>query len=169
MSSEKASGEYMNITLRPAVSEDALQIAEVFLTSRKVFLTYALSAHPDEGVRNYIKYLVSNSDVTVALVDEKISGFLAIAKHEKFGEIDQLYLHPNAVGFGIGSRLITHAKRILGSPIRLYTFQQNTGARRFYERHGFVAIQLTDGSTNEERCPDVLYEWNAEEAHLNES
>jgi hypothetical protein len=34
----------------------------------------------------------------------------------------------------------------------------NAGARRFYERHGFSAIEFTDGSANEERCPDVLFE-----------
>jgi ribosomal protein S18 acetylase RimI-like enzyme len=42
--------------------------------------------------------------------------------------------------------------------VRLYTFQENTGARRFYERHGFKAVKLTDGHDNEENCPDVLYE-----------
>jgi putative addiction module component (TIGR02574 family) len=31
-------------------------------------------------------------------------------------------------------------------------------ARSFWERHGFKAIAYSDGSTNEERCPDVLYE-----------
>jgi ribosomal protein S18 acetylase RimI-like enzyme len=43
----------------------------------------------------------------------------------------------------------------------LYTFQQNTGAPRFYERFGFKAVQFTDRSENEERCPDVLYELHA--------
>ncbi|MBA3264774.1 MAG: hypothetical protein H0T14_00160 [Nocardioidaceae bacterium] len=32
------------------------------------------------------------------------------------------------------------------------------GARRFYERLGFVAVQWTDGD-NEERALDVRYEW----------
>jgi ribosomal protein S18 acetylase RimI-like enzyme len=41
----------------------------------------------------------------------------------------------------------------------LWTFQTNTGARRFYERHGFVAVDETDGSANEERAPDVRYAW----------
>jgi hypothetical protein len=31
-------------------------------------------------------------------------------------------------------------------------------ALSFYERHGFRAIAFSDGSANEERCPDVLYE-----------
>ena len=41
----------------------------------------------------------------------------------------------------------------------LWTFQKNEGARRFYERHGFDAVELTDGSGNMEREPDVRYAW----------
>jgi hypothetical protein len=41
----------------------------------------------------------------------------------------------------------------------LWAFQVNKPARRFYERHGFVAVTFTDGSGNEEREPDVRYEW----------
>ncbi len=51
--------------------------------------------------------------------------------------------------------------RTMSLPIRLYTFQANLGARRFYSRHGFVAIEFGDGRANEERCPDVLYELTA--------
>ena len=40
--------------------------------------------------------------------------------------------------------------------------QQNTAARMFYERHGFRVVSLSDGSNNEERCPDVLYEFSLE-------
>ena len=46
-------------------------------------------------------------------------------------------------------------------PIRLYTFQTHSLARRFYERHGYKAIEFTDGQGNEEKCPDVLYELGA--------
>jgi hypothetical protein len=43
--------------------------------------------------------------------------------------------------------------------LALYTFQVNGRARRFYERHGFAATWFGDGSANEERQPDVRYEW----------
>ncbi|RQP21430.1 N-acetyltransferase [Albitalea terrae] len=66
---------------------------------------------------------------------------------------------PRSVNRGIGSLLLAHALRTLAPPIRLYTFQANAGARRFYERHGFEPIEFTDGQGNEERCPDVLYEF----------
>ena len=42
--------------------------------------------------------------------------------------------------------------------MQLWAFQSNTGALRFYERHGFVAVEETDGD-NEERAPDVRMVW----------
>ena len=45
--------------------------------------------------------------------------------------------------------------------LQMWTFQANGGARRFYERHGFVVMEATDGD-NEERAPDVRNEWHAD-------
>ena len=60
------------------------------------------------------------------------------------------YLLPEWVDGGIGSRLLDLALRELPPPVRLYTFQCNERARRFYERRGFEAIAFGDGSGNEE-------------------
>jgi putative acetyltransferase len=38
-------------------------------------------------------------------------------------------------------------------------FQRNEAARRFYGRHGFHLVRLTDGAQNMEQEPDALYEW----------
>jgi len=43
--------------------------------------------------------------------------------------------------------------------LSLWTFQKNTAARASYERHGFEAVDETDGAANEEREPDLLYTW----------
>ncbi|APG94767.1 maltooligosyl trehalose synthase TreY (plasmid) [Sinorhizobium americanum] len=40
-----------------------------------------------------------------------------------------------------------------------WTFQRNRQARRFCEKHGFVAVQETGGRRNGEKEPDVLYRW----------
>jgi hypothetical protein len=42
--------------------------------------------------------------------------------------------------------------------LQLWTFQVNARARRFYESHGFVAVEETDDN-NQEKQPDVRYEW----------
>jgi putative acetyltransferase len=76
------------------------------------------------------------------------------------GWIDQLYVLPGHQGRGIGTALLEVAKTG-ASELELWTFQQNALARRFYERHGFVAVEQTDGAGNEEREPDVRYRWTA--------
>jgi GNAT superfamily N-acetyltransferase len=78
------------------------------------------------------------------------------------GWIEQLYAQPGCTGQGLGTRLLEQALAELhaqgADTVRLWCFQANTGARRFYERHGFVAVEFTNGSGNEEGVPDVLYE-----------
>ena len=73
--------------------------------------------------------------------------------------ISQLYLGPSWTGRGIGGRLVEIAKRRRPEGLQLWTFQSNRRAQRFYERHGFVAQERTDGHDNMERAPDVRYVW----------
>jgi GNAT superfamily N-acetyltransferase len=65
-----------------------------------------------------------------------------------------------ATGSGLGSSLVDFAKAVCPAALDLWTFAANVGVRRFYERHGFVAIDSTDGR-NEEGAPDVRYHWPA--------
>jgi ribosomal protein S18 acetylase RimI-like enzyme len=81
-----------------------------------------------------------------------------VSTHDHITWIDQLYVHPDFVSHGIGAALLASVISSDAKSIRLYTFEQNTRARLFYERRGFVAIAFSDGHGNEEKCPDVLYE-----------
>jgi len=90
-----------------------------------------------------------------------VVGVLATSSKPECGWIDQLYLMPDFVRQGIGTQLLMHALCALPRPVRLYTFQANARARSFYEQNGFVAVQFSDGSSNEENCPDVLYQLSA--------
>ncbi|MCW8380197.1 GNAT family N-acetyltransferase [Streptomyces justiciae] len=73
--------------------------------------------------------------------------------------LSQLYLAPDWRGRGIGDRFVALAKERSPRGLQLWTFQVNKPAHRFYERHGFVAVEHTDGRGNEEREPDVRYVW----------
>ena len=149
----------MNAVLRPAASADADDVANVLLASRARFLPDAPSPHSDDEVRRWVRHvLLLSEDVTVAEENGAVIGVMAVRRTPDATWITQLYLHPSHVARGIGSRLLGRALGTVPPPIRLYTFQQNSGARRFYERHGFVPISFSDGAGNEERCPDVLYE-----------
>jgi GNAT superfamily N-acetyltransferase len=72
--------------------------------------------------------------------------------------IDQLYVDPAWTRKGVGRALLDRAMGQRPSGLKLWTFQSNLGARRFYEAHGFVPIATTTAA-NEERAPDVCYEW----------
>src|SRR5262249_19519580 len=115
---------------------------------------------PMRPVREWIScHLIPAGRTTVAVVGDLAVGLLAVSEGTDCSWIDQLYVLPGWVGLGIGTRLRGLARRALPPPIRLYTFQCNQPARHFYERRGFEAIAFGDGSGNEEKCPDVLYEW----------
>ena len=145
--------------LRRAMIFDAAAVARVFLSSRKTFLPYAPMGHTDEEVCTWIEQsLLPAGQVTVAEMAGEIVGFVATTEADDHLWIDQLYVGPAFTGRGVGAALLRHAMTGASRPIRLHTFQANNGARRFYERFGFAPVAFTDGSTNEEKCPDVLYE-----------
>lgn len=144
--------------LRRASSADANEVAGVLYEARTAHLPYAL-VHDRPSYDAWVaEVLLRAADVTVACEGSTIVGVLAIEVIDRCSWITQLYVRPGLVGRGIGSKLLRHALRAVRRPIRLQTFARNDGARRFYERHGFRAIAFSDGSANEERCPDVTYE-----------
>ena len=112
--------------------------------------------HDDEDVRRWFReHVFARCEVWLAEQDGRVVGLLVLESDW----VDQLYVEPTETGRGIGSELLGVAKRERPAGLRLWTFEANDGARRFYERHGFVATERTDGSGNEERAPDVLYAW----------
>jgi|SRR5262245_52170683 len=72
--------------------------------------------------------------------------------------IDQLYVLAHAQGRGFGTELLKIAQGLFGR-LKLWTFQRNVPARRFYEGRGFVLAKETDGAQNEEKEPDARYVW----------
>ena len=89
-----------------------------------------------------------------AFEDRRLVGHVAY----KPGWIEHFYVDPERHSRGIGTLLLARVKEVLPE-IQLWTFQANAGARRFYERHGFEPVELTDGAGNEEGEPDVRYRW----------
>jgi len=73
--------------------------------------------------------------------------------------LTHLYVHPDAIGTGIGHALFEHVTTLRPDGFQFWVYQQNERARRFYETHGAVPVEFTDGSGNEEKTPDVRYEW----------
>lgn len=147
------------LVTRIATLSDANNIANLYLASHKEFISFAPLVHSDEAIQQWMRdLLIPNSQVWIVEQNDVLIGMMAIVEQQRVNWIEQLYVLPQATGRGVGSLLIAKAKSFNLS-IRLRTFQQNLGARRFYERHGFKIIGLSDGSENEEHCPDMLYEF----------
>jgi ribosomal protein S18 acetylase RimI-like enzyme len=151
----EAATESADVAIRPATAADEAGVADVYLAAFHATYAFPL-AHTDDQVRAWLRGIVADEDRTwVAEAGGQIVGMMVLDE----GGIDQLYVDPAWHGRGLGSRLVELAKGRRPDGLALYTFQVNDRARRFYERHGFVATWFGDGSANEERQPDVRYEW----------
>ncbi|MDI3402405.1 GNAT family N-acetyltransferase [Streptomyces cavernicola] len=153
------------LVLRRAADADAGAVAEVWLRSFAAALPGVRRAHSDDEVRSWFRdFVVPEQETWVALAADTVVGLLVLGDEGgaggEGGELEQLYLDPDRRGRGIGDRLVDLAKCRRPSGLALWTFQVNAPARRFYERHGFVAVAHTDGRHNEEREPDVRYVWD---------
>jgi NAD(P)H-dependent flavin oxidoreductase YrpB (nitropropane dioxygenase family)/GNAT superfamily N-acetyltransferase len=144
-------------TPRRARPDEAGAIADLWLRARYASIpAIPPPAHSDDEVREWF------ASVVVPSRDLWVLGHASPIALLVFEDdwIDQLYVDPEWTGRGVGSRLIDFAKD-QRERLDLWTFQSNVGARRFYERHGFVAVEETDGD-NEEHAPDVHYRWSRE-------
>ncbi|TRC96337.1 GNAT family N-acetyltransferase [Mesorhizobium sp. WSM4303] len=142
----------IDITLRPAAASDAAAIAKLMRAALGSFNWMPVVHTPAEDLAFIRDIVLPRQQVTVAEAGCNIVGFIAVS-----GDwVEQLYLDPAWTGQGIGSRLLTQATAAL-PVVKLHCFQSNTGARRFYERHGFRAEAFGDGTTNEEGLPDIFY------------
>ncbi|WML26263.1 GNAT family N-acetyltransferase [Neobacillus sp. OS1-33] len=94
--------------------------------------------------------------IDLALIDERVVGMIAYNETE----ISQLYVHIDYQGIGIGQILLNKVKAQSSGKLSLYTFEVNKNAQRFYEKNGFKIIGR--GYENEEKLPDIQYEWNIE-------
>lgn len=151
--------------VRPAAVQDAAAVADVLCESRGKFVAFAPMTHTRDEVREWLAgALIPAGGVHVATDGSQVVAMLAISHAGDASWIDQPYVLPGRTGQGIGAQLLQAAHTMLRPPVRLYTFQANAGARRFYARHGYQAIAFSDGSGNEERCPDVLLEWRGADA-----
>jgi ribosomal protein S18 acetylase RimI-like enzyme len=109
---------------------------------------------PDEDRWFFRERVFAVCEVWGALDGAAMTGIIAFRE----GWIDQLYVQPATQRSGVGTALLQAAQRAFAS-LQLWTFQRNAQARAFYRARGFVLIEETDGSRNEEKEPDALYRW----------
>ncbi len=147
--------EVAGISLRLLQADETDLAADIHRRAGALIPGYDTSLHStDETRKFYVNEVFPAGPLWGAFAGSQLVGHLALRP----GWIDHLYVEPVWHGQGIGSCLVALAQREQDE-LRLYTFQSNSRARRFYERHGFVIEELTDGLRNEEKMPDMTYYW----------
>lgn len=144
----------MTVTLRPARVEDAVPCARI-LGDWFTATEWLPRLHTPAEDLAFLRGLIGRNGVTVADRGGIATGFLA----RDGAQVTHLYVDAPLRGQGIG-RALLHAAQTVQDPLWLWCFQANSGARAFYERHGFVATETTDGADNEEGVPDVRLDWS---------
>ena len=112
--------------------------------------------HPIAEQEKYFwTVVVPNNAVRVAFLEGRMVGFVAAS----MTSISQLYVRKGFHRRGVGSRLLEWSKNRSGGSLWLFTFERNTVAQRFYERHGFKMVAR--GFEPIWKLNDLKYEWTS--------
>lgn len=149
-----------DVVLRPSVSADLTEAAEVHLEARR------WGAMPDspltqEEVVEGLREAHVAGEVWVAESEGRVVGYVRFVRpdDERVGWVDDLYVHPRESGRGIGSSLLGTVRALLPEGFGLWVFAQNVPARRFYGGQGLEEVEETDGSRDPEGVPEIRMEW----------
>ena len=114
-----------------------------------------IDPHPlDEQRRYLLDKVAPENAIRVAILEGRIVGFIAATQES----IAQLYVRNGFHQRGIGSRLLAWAKEQSAGSLWLYTFEQNAGARAFYEKNGFRIVAR--GFEPQWQLRDLKYQWD---------
>jgi GNAT superfamily N-acetyltransferase len=143
----------MSLTLRPAVDADAPILTAIHLAAR--VSAEIPNLHDEADVTAFHHRLIATAHVRVAEIDGAPVAYASV----RDGWLEQLWVLPAYHRRGIGRALLSWARRF--GELHLYVFTHNLRARAFYAAHGAEQVAETDGSTNEERLPDLTLRFPA--------
>jgi len=154
----------METTIQRYEGRDLEALVTLWHDTKRAAFPYVpvMQAHTLDDDRRYFNQAVlAESEVWVARClnaaggsSARLGAFVAV----RSGWIDQLFVAVDLQRRGLGTALLEHARSLSPHELRLFTFQNNTGARAFYERHGFETVRF-GVSPPPESEPDVEYLW----------
>lgn len=154
----------MTLTIRPFRDEDEPAVVGVWYRSGKAayaFLPLWQALTLDGAAKIFREVIRVQCKIWVGTLNEQVVAYLAM----KGSYIDRMYVDPSEWHRGWGTQLVVFAKSICPYGLELRTHQENHGARRFYEKHGFKAVKFGT-SPPPESAPDVEYHWRPDNKAL---
>ena len=168
-----------SISLRAPKQSDVSSLAAL---GRNSFVAAFGTLYDPEDLSRFLDEVYSEPVIAAELADpllfhrlafsgDKLAGFCKLrfpsgyAHHSDARRpmaLQQLYTDPAMTGLGIGARLmewaLDMARECTADAIQLSVWSGNTGAQRFYARHGFVKIADIDFWVGEHRDDELLLE-----------
>lgn len=132
--------------VRRAGSDDALVVARMLWAFNTEFDTWVPSV--EELARRFGTLLARDDVVVVVAEDPEPMGFALVTLRPSpyydgpIATLDELYAVPARRGEGVGTALVTLLLELLRErscgEVQINVDEEDEGARRFYERHGFT-------------------------------
>jgi GNAT superfamily N-acetyltransferase len=139
--------------IRRATPADAEAVVRIFHESRAEAMPWLPVLHTKEEDLAWFRGLLAG-EAWIFEEDGVPLGYAGL----KDGELHDLYVAPNAQRRGVGSALFAQVQAHWPRGFRFWVFRDNHRARRFYDARGCVVVDSSEDG-NEERLPDVQYEW----------
>jgi putative acetyltransferase len=142
------------LALRPYLAEDAAVLREIFRDSIEDLTADDYTpaqqeawASAADNEAEFGKRLGSQLTL-IATVEGSPAGFASLASGNK---IDMLYVHPAAIGQGVGALLIDALEKLAGGrAAEKLIVDASDSARGFFEKRGYVAQQRNTVSVGDE-------------------
>ncbi|WP_344218810.1 GNAT family N-acetyltransferase [Kribbella sancticallisti] len=125
--------------LRAAVGADVEVIAELRAAVLRADLE-RLGRYDEQRVRQRLRDSFSPQHTSIVTIDDEMAGCVTVRPADDRWLLEHFYLAPRHQGQGLGSavlRAVLERADAQGMTVRLNVLQ-GSGARRLYERHGFV-------------------------------
>jgi GNAT superfamily N-acetyltransferase len=125
------------LTIRAARGADALRLTAIAFASKRDW------GYPEQWLAAWRPQLtvtpayIREHVVFVIRVGPRLRGFYALAERPRHWDLDHFWIHPDAMGRGLGRRLFTHAVRYVKrrGPL-LLSIVADPNAAGFYQRMG---------------------------------
>ena len=118
----------------------------------------------DKEALEEIAVAIAGDVVWVAEVGGRVAGFAVLVDEPEATLLENLAVHPDSQGSGIGRRLMAiaedHARTTGRDTIRLYTHSTMLENRRFYSRLGYVETE----QRREDEFDRVFFEKRVDQA-----
>ncbi|WP_367925093.1 GNAT family N-acetyltransferase [uncultured Ruthenibacterium sp.] len=123
----------------PVTQSNQMQAAIIHSESwkashREICSAQFVALHTPERQKRYLASQIEKGAKLYMLIDHKAVGIVCVHNNQ----IENLYVLPGEQNKGYGTQLLEFAIKQCTAAPSLWVLSTNCGARRFYERHGFL-------------------------------